>query len=409
VDPIARRNTTFFYERVRSVPAGVLETAGATFLLLIAVRHFHADPLSKALLAAGGSAGLLSTPLVVQVVARRGYRVARAAAALLLAAAAGFLLGAFGPSLPWFVAGGAAGLMCASAAIPLLTQLYQDNYPTEERGRLFSRTVMLRIAAAALFSEWAGRWLSGHMERYEGLMLIFSGACLLGAFCLGHCPSGPIEDAGGSHPLRAWRYVREDAVFRRTLLSWMLMGFSNLMMLPMRVEYLANPKYGLVLSAALVAVMTGVVPNVARLMMSGVWGRLFDAVNFFTLRIAINTCFAVGILAFFTGDTLAGLMAGAFIYGVANAGGDVAWSLWVTKIAAPERVADYMSVHTFLTGLRGLVAPLAAFYLAAYLPLWVMAAFSAGLIGLASLLLLPEVRLAAARRKAAPLVEEVSE
>ncbi|NDF01570.1 MAG: hypothetical protein EB034_25395, partial [Verrucomicrobia bacterium] len=47
---------------------------------------------------------------------------------------------------------------------------------------------------------------------------------------------------------------------------------------------------------------------------------------------------------------------GAVIFGVSNAGGDVAWSLWVTKFAPPERVADYMSVHTFFTGVRGVAA-----------------------------------------------------
>lgn len=62
-------------------------------------------------------------------------------------------------------------------------------------------------------------------------------------------------------------------------------------------------------------------------------------------------------------DSLGGLALGAVIFGVANAGGDVAWSLWVTKFAPPERVADYMSVHTFFTGVRGVAAPLIAFHL----------------------------------------------
>src|SRR5262249_44070166 len=154
--------------------------------------------------------------------------------------------------------------------------------------------------------------------------------------------------------------IREDKTFRNALIAWMLVGFANLMMVPLRVEYLANPRYGVLLdnkplAAGLIAVLTGVIPNLARLAMSPGWGQLFDRVTFFVLRIALSPGFAVAILAFFTGNSLVGLIAGAIIFGISNAGGDLAWSLWVTKVAPPHRVAHYMSVHTFLTGLRGVI------------------------------------------------------
>jgi hypothetical protein len=88
----------------------------------------------------------------------------------------------------------------------------------------------------------------------------------------------------------------------------------------------------------------------------------------------------------------------------------VAWSLWVTKFAPPERVADYMSVHTFFTGIRGVAAPLAAFYFADRLSLGAMAGVSAGLIVISILLMLPEVKFGrGGMRSAAALVEEVSD
>ena len=99
----------------------------------------------------------------------------------------------------------------------------------------------------------------------------------------------------------------------------------------------------------------------------------------------------------------------AIVFGISNAGGDVAWSLWVTKFAPPGRVADYMSVHTFLTGVRGVLAPMVAFHFAAKLSLGMMAAFSSALIVLATLLLVPEIKWGRKARKSAALVEEVSE
>ena len=203
------------------------------------------------------------------------------------------------------------------------------------------------------------------------------------------------------------RFVREDALFRRTLICWMLMGFANLMMLPLRVEYLANPTYKQNLSVGAIAVLTGVIPNVARLILSPVWGYLFDHANFFGLRITLNVGFALGILAFFLSPTHTGLIVGAIVYGVSNAGGDVAWSLWVTKFAPPDRVADYMSVHTFLTGLRGVLAPLIGFYCVRQFSMISLAVFSSGLIVVATVLLLPELKSVRGRRRADALVEEV--
>jgi MFS family permease len=100
-----------------------------------------------------------------------------------------------------------------------------------------------------------------------------------------------------------------------------------------------------------------------------------------------------------------GLVLGAVVFGIGLAGGDVAWNLWVTKFAPPERVADYMSVHTFFTGLRGLVAPLVAFHLAAHTSLPVMGGISAALIVVASAILFREVKLGKSPDPGTELVE----
>jgi MFS family permease len=408
-DGAHRTRTTYFYELWRAATAGILETAGSTFLLTIAVKHFAAGALPKAIVAGSGSLGLLVSPVVVSLVTSAGWPTSRAAARILAVGALSFLVAAASPGLPVFVACCVLGMATSAAVIPLLTQMYQDNYPENERGRLFSRTVMIRIAMAAVFSKVAGDALSGHIEQYRWLLLVFAAALAFASFCLSRCPTKPIPHDGGAHPFRAMRFVRDDALFRRTLICWMLMGFANLMMLPLRVEYLANPKYNLAVTVATIALLTGVIPNLARLVLSPVWGYLFDHMNFFALRVTLNVGFAIGILAFFTTNSLTGLVLGAVVYGISNAGGDVAWSLWVTKFAPADRVADYMSVHTFLTGVRGVLAPVVAFYFASHLSLGILAAISSGLILLATALLIPELKLGRKAPRAAALVEEVSE
>ncbi len=428
-----RTERTYRCELWRAGAAGVLETAGSTFLLVIAVQWYEAGSLAKAMVAGSGSLGLLLSPAVVSWVTNAGWPTSRAAARIFAVGSVSFLLAggylgaplALGavmgvdhgltrfaaalPGLPVFILCSVVGMAASAAVIPLLTQMYQENYPEAERGRRFSRTVMVRIAAAALFSKVAGDALSGHLGGFPVLLLVFGGAMGFAGYCLSRCPTRALVPDGGGHPLRALRFARQDRLFRRTLVCWMFMGFANLMMLPLRVEYLANPKYHQAASVGLIALLTGVIPNLARLVLSPIWGHLFDRMNFFALRVTLNAGFAIGILTFFMSDSMTGMALGAVIYGISNAGGDVAWSLWVTKFAPPERVADYMSVHTFLTGVRGVLAPLCAFYLVNHLLLGTLVFISSGLIVVATLMLIPEIKHGRRTRPASALVEEVSE
>jgi MFS family permease len=405
----SRTQQTYRSELLRAGSAGVLESAGSTFLLLIALRWYGAGTWSKAFVAAGGSLGLLLSPLVVGWTTRSGLETSRAASRILACGALMFVAATLWPILPVYVVCCVGAMATSAAIIPLLTQMYQENYPEKQRGRLFSKTVMIRIASAALFSKLAGDALSDHLGRFRFLLLVFAAALGFASFCLRRCPTSPISPDKTAHPLRSLRFVKDDAIFRRTLICWMFMGFANLMMLPLRVEYLGNPKYNLHLAVATIALLTGVIPNLARLVLSPVWGYLFDHMNFFALRVTLNIGFAIGILTFFMSNSMAGMVCGAIVFGISNAGGDVAWSLWVIKFAPPERVADYMSIHTCLTGFRGVLAPLVGFYFVTRLSLGTLALISSSLICFATLLLIPEIKFGGRGKLKPVLVEEVSD
>ncbi|MHC1763773.1 MAG: hypothetical protein AB9869_05620 [Verrucomicrobiia bacterium] len=185
---------TYRCERWRAVTSGVLETAGTTFLLLIAVRWFHAGATAKALVAGGGSLGLILSPMVVSLVARLGWPAALAAARISVTGAVCFVVMAAFPWLPVFVAGSILGMTASAAVIPLLTQIYQENYPAESRGHLFSRTVMIRIGVAALFSDLAGRALSGEVGRFQ---VPSAGLCLRFRVCGLVLEAMPVAPAHG--------------------------------------------------------------------------------------------------------------------------------------------------------------------------------------------------------------------
>ena len=401
-DLTEREAATFRLERVRAIAGGVLETAQVTFLLLIATRWFQATPGQKGFLQGASSAGLLLTPLLVSWAAALRWKAERATAVLFAAGAVGVLLAALMPSLPVYLTGTGLGFLCVAATAPFVASIFSKNYRSERRGDLFSRNIVVRIVAGMIFAWIAGHVLEADPANFRGILGVYAAALALSAWCAWHLPPVPLVASEGRNPLRAFRWVRQDRLFRLTLISWMLMGFGNLVMFPLRVEYLANERYGLHLAATDIALFTAIIPNAARLLFTRVWGKLFDRMNFFILRILLNTGFMLGILSFFTGGGIAGLWAGALLFGISNAGADLAWSLWVTKVSPPERVTEYMAVHTFLTGARGLVAPFAAFYCAARFGVGWTAAGAAMLILAASLLLVRERGPAVEQRFAKP-------
>lgn len=402
-DAASRKRRTFQLELRRAATAGILEAAANTFLLLIAVRFFQSGATEKALLVMSSPLGLLLSPLAVSLTRWMGWSAAKGAAAAAWSGCLGFLAASCTGDPAVFIVASMLGVTSLSSGVPLLTQIYQENYPASERGDLFSKAVMVRVLASAVFAWLAGVWLEENMAHYRWLMAVFALAAGIGAVWTGRCPSRPLGGAGSANPLHGMKHVRHDRVFRWLLISWMLMGFGNLLMLPLRVEFLANPRFGVAASPTTVALVVSTIPSLTNLVFARFWGRLFDTINFFVLRITLNLLFVGAIAAFFLVGGMTGFVVGGFLFGMANSGGNLAWSLWVTKVAAPENVADYMGVHSFLTGVRGIIAPFLGFYLIEIMTMASLSWWSLASIVVGSLILVPEARTLRKRRPGGPL------
>lgn len=399
---------TFRLDCQRAISNGILETAGTTFLLLIAVRYFHAGSMAKGWIAAASSIGFIGTPALVNAVTRMGVLPSRAAAALTMGAGIAYAIAAIVTELHVYVACAMVAMALSAACVPLFTQIYRDNYPDSHRGKLFSRAVTIRVLVSAGFGWFAGRLMEADVERARILLAFFAGASVFASLAIARYPARAIAPDGAVHPFSALRFAIHDRQFGLMLISWMLVGFGNLMMFPLRVEYIANVRYGIALSATAVALLTGVIPSIIRLS-SSIWGNLFDRINFFLLRAALDVIVLISIACYFIMPAPLGLIWGSILFGMNMAGGEISWSLWVTKLAPPDRVADYMAVHTFMTGARGLVGPLLAFYLAERMPIQSLAWIAIGIAFLGTLAIIPEVRFEPARRHSTPLGEGVTD
>ena len=103
--------------------------------------------------------------------------------------------------------------------------------------------------------------------------------------------------------------------------------------------------------------------------------------------------FAVGVGLFFISKNLLVIGVAAAFIGLAFAGGSIAWNLWITKYAPPGKATAYMSVHVFLTGVRGTIGPMIGFWTVSHVgPIW-MGLISAGMMVTATIMLLPTIHI----------------
>lgn len=382
---------TFRLDLLRALPTGVVETLWTTFAVLIAVRYFEMSPSAKAALVASSSAGYLGSLFTVSLAARRGWQAPKVAAVFwALAALAMAVVALAPPSVPVFLGALMLAAFLPPLGIPLLAQALNANYGPEQRGKLFSLASMTRMGTAMMSALAIGAWLDHGLERFPWLFGVYALCAGSTALCLWRVEAPPME-ARPARWLAAFGHARRDRAFAKLLFVWMLIGLGNLISVAIYVEFAANPVHGLNLSSAAVGALTSTLPTVFAMVSILFWGRMFDRRHFYRVRGLINLLFVVSTVCYFGGATPLWMAVGMAAHGLARAGGDVSWNLWVTKFARPDQVAEYMSVHAFLTGLRGLVAPFIAFHLIGNFPPRVVAAICAGLILTGTSLIVPEI------------------
>jgi len=383
---------TFKCDMWRGFFEGVLSTGSQTFILFIAIRYYSAGETTKALIGAAPFIGMFSSLLLVHYASRTHMKKATWGAMPSAITGVALILAAWTQSLTMFAILSITAYICRSALLPFLTSIYGDNYPRERRANLFSKPLIMTVGTAAVFGFVGAYFLEGDIERFCWLFT-FIGVCgLLKAVAIYSMPSKVIEDGDHSHPFGNLKYMFTDRSFGYVLLTWFIMGFANLWTIPLRVDYLTSAEYGIEGSAMMVALLITIIPDSMRVLFIPFWARRFDKMNFVTLRIVLNLLFAVGVGIFFVSKNPIMIGLGSAFIGIAFAGGSIAWSLWVTLYAPKDKVAAYMSVHVFLTGVRGTIGPFVGYWAAGLIGTVSIGFISSAMMVIASIMLIPEIK-----------------
>ena len=388
---LARR--TLVFGSIRSFAFGILETGPKTFFLLIAVRHFGAGDAVKTLVSLPQAFGLIAALLVVAYLARLPVRRNLLVAGAMLLAAAGFVAAAAASSLTWHVLWLIPASATGAVTLPLYTTIIKANYPARLRGRLVAVELVLAMLGSALFHLVGGAILENSGDRYRSVIAAYAIANLVAAGALLYLPSRRPRRAAGAaqsvSPLAALALLWRDRAFGLTVGAWFLFGLGSLLVAPLRILFLTEPRYGFDLPAVQVAFIAGTVPDIMRLLFTPIWANLFDRFNFITVRVGLNMVSVLSIVLFFQLHSVPAAIVGAALMGAFNAGGMLAWSLWVTRFADRENTAAYMSVHTFATGVRMMLGATIGIQLASRAGAELVAWIATGFVVLGTLALLP--------------------
>lgn len=390
---IGQQRRTFSLELVRSVPQGLIETAGSTFAMYVAVTVFDAPVWMKMAIAAAASVGLLLSLFTVQMVRRSGITVNAALAGVWCLAAAGFSVAALAAhSQEVYVSGVCLAAITMTLGAPLVAQIYRKHYANKVRGKLFAIAGVVRAATGASAGVLLGYWLAENQNAFHGLFWCYAAAAIAMAICVLSMAHVRLRKSVKLELFDAFQHVSKDKAFRKLLGCWFLLGMGNLLSFALFVEFISNPDYGFTLNPSKAAFVTSTIPMLVFIVFIVPWGMVFDRLPFYRVRIITNVFFLAGILIYFLGGNYLSLCLGMVFHGIGRSGGNVLWSLWVTKFAPEENVGEYMSVHTSLTGLRGTMAPVIAFLIAGSAGPGTVAIIGGGLILLSSAMLWPELR-----------------
>ena len=376
---------------------GVLSSGAQTFCLFIAIRFFNAGETIKALIAAAPFMGMFLSMLLLHYASMTNWKKSTWGALPSLITGCCLLIAAWAESLTLFACLVIAGYVCRSALLPFITEIYSDNYPPGKRASFFSKPLLLSVGIAAL-SGFIGSWfLELNINNYHWIFT-FLGVCAFAqAVAIFSMPSEPIVDSPHTNPFGNMKYIIKDKSFGYVLLTWFIMGFANLWTLPLRVDYVTAPEWGIEGSAIYVAMIITIIPETIRMILIPFWASLFDKMNFVVLRMILNLFFGFGVLLFFVTSNPWVIGMGSALIGAAFAGGSIAWNLWVTKYAPPGKAGAYMSVHVSLTGIRGTIGPILGYWTVNLIGAQNIGIISFVMMFFATLMLIPEIKHGAKR------------
>ena len=235
-----------------------------------------------------------------------------------------------------------------------------SKYPKNKQGKKVSYTLISFVLGSIVFSKIFDFFISSEQININIIFIIILCCLFICIICYTQFPKTKIESMISFKAI--FRCLKNDKIFLYMSMTWFIMGFANLALLPYRTNLLMEEKFGFSYSPEKVLFLLVVLPEGIRVFSFIFSGKFFDKYKFISFRIVVNLLLSIYVLLFFFGNSWFFHVLGMVVYGLAHAGGSIAWKLWINKLVSRDKVPLYMSVHTTLTGIRVAIASLVGLY-----------------------------------------------
>ncbi len=261
------------------------------------------------------------------------------------------------------------GRVAWSGVITLRAAIWRANFPRTVRARITGRIAVIGSLIIAASAGLIGLAMEFWPEAWRGLFVVAGlfglaaawryrnfttrgqGRMLRSETSAARTRPGALADA--------LRILREDLWYRHYMLTMFVFGSGNLMVIALLVILLSE-QFGV--SKFQQVMITTTLPLLGVALLTPLWARRFDQVHILDYR-AVHSWMFVLALLLFTAGSIGGQLwlfwLGALAIGAAFAGGQLGWNLGHNDFASDAQSTLYMGIHVTLTGVRGLVAPLA--------------------------------------------------
>ncbi len=280
---------------------------------------------------------------------------------------------AFAPAAPagaWvLVLGTLFANLLLSGILALKSTVWSLNYRRDARARVTARFNLMATGTLLLAAFVASMLLDREAVSFRAIYLAAALLGIAGVLAIARVPVVD-EDAhlaierdehdkgSGSGAQRSMLAVlRGDRRYSRYLAWQFVLGTSN-MMVEAPLVYLVSNQLGAsyVVSIGLVTV----VPLALTTLTLPLWAHVIDRVHIVEFRSRAALLWVGWQAAICIGawqQSLAWLLLGRILLGLARGGGQLAWTLGHNDFASQRNLAAYMGLHVTLTGARGLFAP----------------------------------------------------
>ncbi|MDR0693570.1 MAG: hypothetical protein LBF49_03330 [Puniceicoccales bacterium] len=268
--------------------------------------------------------------------------------------------------------------------IPLMEDVYGQNYSPQERGGRLAITLNLLLLSTIVFGQVGGKLMDLNLQNYKLVLLFVSLAAMGTALSFSKIPSRILPAEGGKSMASSVKIIFTDKQFGMALLWWSLSGLGIQIMGPLRTEYLVDSTNGIGASNAFTVLISITIPMGFRILSTFVCGQIFHRFNFIAIKLVVNLFLMASVLLFFNTKIKFLVALASACSGIARGGGEIIWCLWVTKIVPKEKFSLYMSLNVAVTGLRGMLSPFIGYGIRQHLSLAQMSYFSATLVLISS-------------------------